>query len=103
MYFYIIMFDTMQEGPLSTANFSYAGDTTGETWKWSILWEYFLKYLRVLEISYEGGHECMIGLNCLIEKNSFFPLRNRARIVKSSRRKEHKFKVKMLLFHGKKV
>ena len=64
MYFYIIMFDTMQEGPLSTANFSYAGDTTGETWKWSILWEYFLKYLRVLEISYEGGHECMIGLNC---------------------------------------
>ena len=71
MYFYIIMFDTMQEGPLSTANFSYAGDTTGETWKWSILWEYFLKYLRVLEISYEGGHECMIGLNCLIEKNSF--------------------------------
>ena len=36
------------------------------------------------------------------KKKQFFPLRNRARFVKSSSGKEHKFKVKMLLFHDKK-
>ena len=38
----------------------------------------------------------------LIKKKAVDSIRNRARFVKSSSGKEHKFKVKMLLFHDKK-